>query len=322
MNIFSGTEPPQWLQQRAEADSNAALRNAEQLGSLMGTAFAAATDWATRDPDTVDPLTNTKGRQSFWTNFQEARENQANPMWALQAQQQRQQILGNAAKLEQQKITSAEMADEFQAQREDAPKVIPWLRKPDWDNPPEARSQKWMSTVQKAQQMHDMGEYRKQMAEAAKTRADNAIKAQELKNKEDELKRLSREKVVDEQLKALQGRVETVVKGRETVADINTKSKEDIASEKAKATQEKSARDERLKQIHTDIADLNKKIASAATDDDRMELKRQKVILQGKAMRLARGQGEEAKPQTPPAQADSTPPQDADNPLGLTRKPQ
>ena len=172
-SIFSGTEPPQWLQQRAESDLASNTKSTGELAGMVGTSFAAAINLATDPPDHSDMLA--KGQQpglgtrvkDFNDAYQRARMTQQNPLWFLEAQQQRQQIMSNAANMQAKALGLKEQADEHAQELEDAKVAVPWLSHPDWNKAPEVKSKKWLQEIDKARTNHTAEEHWKTFGEAA-----------------------------------------------------------------------------------------------------------------------------------------------------------
>ena len=88
-NIFGGTEPPRWLQERA-------LRPIPNFGSIAGTALAGGllSLTAGKDENGQDV------KKSFLQGIGEARMNQQDPMWMLKAQTERAAIASRMAAAE------------------------------------------------------------------------------------------------------------------------------------------------------------------------------------------------------------------------------
>lgn len=331
-----GINPPQWLAQRAETDLQSNLAAGRELGNMVGTAFAAAVNWATKDPDATDPLTGEPGKGNFWTNYQEARLNQTNPLWSLQAQQQRQQILANNAKMQQQQWQFKLMADQHQKEAEEAPTAMAWLAKPDWDNPPKVESPKWMTAVEKSQQVHAANVLKQQAMDAREKQVQNQIDKTNLQADFDRQKLAAAKAALDERE---QGKNERE-KEREQYRIQLEETKNELAIERLGATARKLQPDQqaRLRQLHGEIASIDKQIAAQgnvkftettgsqlfggkgnAKAANVFELRRQKLDLQRKAIKIARGESEEPakKPaSTPDATSAPANPKDPLN-LGL-----
>jgi hypothetical protein len=126
-NIFAGDGPPAWLQRRAETGYESALKSSGGLGEIIGTGLAAGVKWATHDKSEVDPMTGKIGGLSFGQAWQEARLNQANPLWALDAEQKRMTWLSAAANVAARTAMLKQAADENDALRKDAPLAGPYF---------------------------------------------------------------------------------------------------------------------------------------------------------------------------------------------------
>jgi hypothetical protein len=126
-NIFAGDGPPAWLQKRAETGYKTALKGSGDLGGIIGTGLAAGVNWATQNKDEFDPLTGKPGGISFGLAWLEARESQANPLWALDAEQKRMTLLSAAANVAARTALLKQAADENDALRKDAPLAGPYF---------------------------------------------------------------------------------------------------------------------------------------------------------------------------------------------------
>ena len=107
MSIFSGDDPPAWLQRSTQpADTGA-------IGAVLGTQAAGG-------------FLAASGGKSWSEGLGEARENQADPMWRLKQAQMQGQILDRAAQAESQYALAKQRNQETSAWMQDAPTLSPW----------------------------------------------------------------------------------------------------------------------------------------------------------------------------------------------------
>ena len=179
-DIFGGAQMPAWLANLAKPT------DPELTGHVIGTALGAGLNAIERDPNSPDGE-----RKGFKEGIAEARMNQSNPMWRLQAAQTQSAMMARAAQAESAYALANERINETKAWMQDAPKLSPWLTARPEDRKtlptPTANSKTGMTLLEKTRDQdaryfaaQDANSLRKQQVDnntvAAKSILDDAKK--------------------------------------------------------------------------------------------------------------------------------------------------
>ena len=173
-DIFAGTQPPAWL-------VNETAQQPGALGDVAGLAVGGLLNSLQRDPNASPNAGFLESRKGVKEGLAEARLNEQNPLWRLQATQIKAATIGRMAQAETAYAKAQSQIADTTAWMQEAPTLAPWLsatpeqRK---DLPiPNVSSKIGVSAVQKAA-IADQNYFIKQQAqqqsiEATKLRVDN-----------------------------------------------------------------------------------------------------------------------------------------------------
>lgn len=120
--LFSGTQLPAWLAERAE-------RTAERgaWGQIAGTLGAGLINSLQRDENApVNPETGEQPRKGFAQGLWEARMNQRDPLWKLKTETAKTAVLSEMAQAESAHALALERQQELRAWMQDAPAISGW----------------------------------------------------------------------------------------------------------------------------------------------------------------------------------------------------